>query len=44
MERRDTVAAVAILRSHIQAGKQNVMADLEHRQQIRGLRALASDN
>jgi DNA-binding GntR family transcriptional regulator len=44
MERRDTVAAVAILRSHIQAGKKNVMADLEHRQQIRGLRALASDN
>ena len=43
MELRDATAAVAILRNHIQAGKKNVMADLEHRQEIRGLRALASD-
>lgn len=44
MERRDTAEAVAILRNHIQAGKKNVMADLEHRQEIRGLRAVATDN
>jgi DNA-binding GntR family transcriptional regulator len=43
MEQRDATAAVAILRNHIQAGKKNVMADLEHRQEIRGLRALATD-
>ena len=42
MEQRDAAAAVAILRNHIQAGKKNVMADLEHRQEIRGLRALAT--
>ena len=40
MERRDAAAAVAILRSHIQAGKKNVMGDLRHRQAIRGLRAV----
>jgi DNA-binding GntR family transcriptional regulator len=39
MERRDAPGAVAILRDHIQAGKKNVMADLEHRQAMRGLRA-----
>jgi DNA-binding GntR family transcriptional regulator len=44
MERRDTAGAVAILRGHIQAGKQNVMADLEHRQAIRGLKAVATEN
>jgi DNA-binding GntR family transcriptional regulator len=44
MERRDAVAAIAILRSHIQVGKQNVMADLDHRQEIRGLRALVTGN
>ena len=38
MERRDAGQAVAILRNHIQAGKKNVMADLEQRQAIRGLR------
>lgn len=43
MERRDAAEAVAMLRNHIQAGKKNVMADLEHRQEIRGLRALAMD-
>jgi DNA-binding GntR family transcriptional regulator len=43
MEQRDAAAAVAILRNHIQAGKKNVMADLEHSQEIRGLRALATD-
>jgi DNA-binding GntR family transcriptional regulator len=42
MERRDAPAAVAILRNHIQAGKQNVMADLEQRQAIRGLRAVTT--
>ena len=40
MERRDSTAAVAIIRNHIRAGKQNVMADLEQRQAIRGLRPL----
>jgi DNA-binding GntR family transcriptional regulator len=43
MERRDAAQAVAILRNHIQAGKKNVMADLEQRQAMRGLRAVASD-
>jgi DNA-binding GntR family transcriptional regulator len=43
MERRDAAEAVAILRSHIQAGKRNVMGDLEHRQAIRGLRAITTD-
>jgi DNA-binding GntR family transcriptional regulator len=38
MERRDPVDAVDILRKHIQAGKKNVMADLEQRQAIRALR------
>jgi DNA-binding GntR family transcriptional regulator len=40
MEQRDGTAAVAIMRSHIRAGKQNVMADLEQRQAMRGLRSL----
>lgn len=43
MERRDAAGAVAILRSHIQVGKRNVMNDLEHRQAIRGLRAVTTD-
>ena len=40
MQRRDGAAAVAIVRSHIHAGKQNVMTDLEKRQAIRGIRSL----
>jgi DNA-binding GntR family transcriptional regulator len=44
LERRDAAAAIAVLRSHIQAGKKNVMADLQRRQEIRGLRAVASEN
>jgi len=44
MERRVPAEAITILRSHIQAGKKNVMADLEHRQEIRGLRAMATEN
>lgn len=40
MELRDTVAAVAIIRDHIQAGRQNVMADLKQRQAIRELRPI----
>ena len=40
MERRDAAEAVAIVRSHIQAGKQNVMADLKQRQAIRELRPI----
>ncbi|MGH8545276.1 MAG: GntR family transcriptional regulator [Gammaproteobacteria bacterium] len=44
MERRDAAEAIAVLRNHIQAGKENVMADLEHRQAIRGLRAVATDH
>jgi DNA-binding GntR family transcriptional regulator len=43
MERRDAAGAVAILRNHIQAGKKNVMTDLEHRQAIRGLRVIEAD-
>ncbi len=44
MEQRNVSAAVAIIREHIQAGKKNVMADLEQRQAIRGLRAVAVSN
>ncbi|HKY09520.1 MAG TPA: GntR family transcriptional regulator [Candidatus Binatia bacterium] len=43
MEKRDAPAAVAILRTHIQVGKKNVMSDLEHRQAMRGLRAVTTD-
>lgn len=38
MARRDAKAAVEILRGHIQAGKENVIADLKQRQAIRELR------
>jgi len=38
MARRDSKSAVAILRNHIQAGKNNVIADLRQRQAIRELR------
>ena len=38
MEKRDSAAAVAIVRGHIQAGKKNVIADLRQRQAIRELR------
>jgi DNA-binding GntR family transcriptional regulator len=44
MQQRNVSAAVAIIREHIQAGKKNVMADLEQRQAIRGLRAVAVSN
>jgi DNA-binding GntR family transcriptional regulator len=44
IERRDAAAAVRVLRNHIQTGKKNVMADLEQRQEIRGLRAAAQKN
>ena len=44
MQQRNVSAAVAIIREHIQAGKKNVMADLEQRQAIRGLRAVAASN
>ncbi|HEX6770062.1 MAG TPA: GntR family transcriptional regulator [Candidatus Binatia bacterium] len=37
MARRDGKAAVAIVRNHIQAGKNNVIADLRQRQAIREL-------
>lgn len=40
LERRDGAQAVAIVRSHIQAGKQNVMADLKQRQAIGELRPI----
>jgi GntR family transcriptional regulator, rspAB operon transcriptional repressor len=43
IERRDPDEAVAILRSHIQAGKKNVMADLQQRQAMRGLRVIEAD-
>jgi len=41
MARRDSKSAVAILRNHIQAGKNNVIADLRQRQAIRELRPAA---
>jgi DNA-binding GntR family transcriptional regulator len=44
IERRDAADAVAIVRSHIQAGKQNVMADLKRRQAIRELRPIEPIN
>jgi DNA-binding GntR family transcriptional regulator len=44
MQQRNVSAAVAIIREHIQAGKKNVMADLEQRQAIRGLRVVAVSN
>lgn len=44
MERRDVTAAVALVRQHIQAGKKNVMADMEQRQAMRGLRAVFTES
>ena len=44
IERRDADKAVAVLRSHIQAGKKNVMTDLQQRQAIRGLRVIEANN
>jgi DNA-binding GntR family transcriptional regulator len=44
MERRDVEAAVRIVRGHIQAGKENVLADLKQRQEIRELKILQSSN
>jgi DNA-binding GntR family transcriptional regulator len=44
MEQRDIEAAVRIVRGHIQAGKQNVLADLKQRQEIRELRIPESSN
>jgi DNA-binding GntR family transcriptional regulator len=44
IERRDPRDAVATIRSHIQAGKKNVMADLKQRQAIRGIRSLETDS
>jgi DNA-binding GntR family transcriptional regulator len=38
MKQRDRDKAVAIVRAHIRAGKDNVMADLRQRQEIRELR------
>ena len=42
MEQRNIEAAVRIVRRHIQAGKENVLADLKQRQEIRELRTLES--
>jgi hypothetical protein len=44
MERRDPSVAVATIRSHIQAGKKNVMADLRQRQAIRGIQSLETNS
>jgi len=44
MERRDPSVAVATIRSHIQAGKKNVMADLRRRQAIRGIQSLETNS
>jgi len=35
MKRRDAAQAVGILRAHIRAGKDNVLADLRQRQHLR---------
>jgi len=40
IERRDAAGAVAVVRSHIQAGRHNVMTDLKQRQAIRELRLI----
>jgi DNA-binding GntR family transcriptional regulator len=37
MERRDVGEAVALIRAHIRAGKDNVVTDLKQRQQMREL-------
>ena len=39
MKQRDRAKAVAIVRAHIRAGKDNVVADLRQRQEIRELRS-----
>jgi DNA-binding GntR family transcriptional regulator len=44
MERRDPRVAVATIRSHIEAGKKNVMADLRQRQAIRGIQLLETNS
>lgn len=43
IEQRDVGAAVRIVREHIQTGKQNVLADLKQRQEIRELRRFDSE-
>jgi DNA-binding GntR family transcriptional regulator len=42
MKRRDAAQAVVILRAHIRAGKDNVLADLRQRQRIRESRGSAA--
>jgi DNA-binding GntR family transcriptional regulator len=44
IERRDPREAVATIRNHIQAGKKNVMADLQQRQAIRAIRLRETDS
>ena len=44
MEQKDVEAAVRIVRGHIQAGKENVLADLKQRQEIRELKPIESSN
>jgi GntR family transcriptional regulator, rspAB operon transcriptional repressor len=44
IEQRNVEAAVAIIRAHIQAGKDNVLADLKQRQEIRELRKFDSSH
>ncbi len=43
MKRRDTALATDILRAHIRAGKDNVLADLSHRQQIREMQITGNE-
>lgn len=43
MKERDTVLATGILRAHIRAGKNNVLADLSHRQQIREMQSTGTE-
>jgi DNA-binding GntR family transcriptional regulator len=41
MKRRDAAAAVLMIRTHIRAGKDNVLSDLRQRRQIRELHGSA---
>ncbi|HZA53352.1 MAG TPA: GntR family transcriptional regulator [Candidatus Udaeobacter sp.] len=44
MKQRDTQQAVAIIRAHIRAGKDNVLTDLKQRQEMRELRNTGTVN
>src|SRR5207247_2670798 len=44
MKQRDVQQAVTIIRSHIRAGKDNVLADLKQRQEMRELQSTETVN